>query len=89
MRLGRNDRLSVHDSLRLLSVVRFGRRLRVVATDRFQRRHVFEFRVPTTTTLWHEFVLTGWIRDATEVAYVYDKRSGAFVDVGALFARAQ
>jgi hypothetical protein len=84
-----NTRLKVVEPLQLMSVVRHGRRLRVVARDAAERRHLLLFRVPSlTTALWHEFVMTGWAQDARTIAYVYGDRSGAQVDVGALLARA-
>ena len=83
----RNGRLQVLEPLLLVSVRRIDRRLRVVAHDHAQRRHVLFFRVPAKQDARsHERVMMKWMHDRTSIAYVRGARSGALVNVEQLFA---
>jgi hypothetical protein len=83
----RSQRLSVLEPIQVLSVMRVNRRLRVVARDRTQRRHVLFFFVRTSRDARaHKSVITGWIHHRTALAFVRGDRYGALVNIDALFA---
>jgi hypothetical protein len=83
------ERFSVIEPLQLISVRRFGARLRLCVRDRTRARHVISFRFSSDTEArGYGSSLAGWIRDATPLAYVRGRGESALIEIDALLARA-
>jgi hypothetical protein len=85
----KRERFSVVEPLQLISVRRFGARLRLSVCDRSRARHVISFRLESDTEArGHRASLAGWIRNATPLAYVRGRGESALIEIDALLARA-
>ncbi len=83
-----NGRLSVVEPLRLVSLYRFGTRVRFVVHDRRRRRYVIRFHCASLQAAReHQRVGREWLARGTALASVHGGGEDAVVDVDALLAR--
>lgn len=85
-----SDGYAVVEPLRVRSVRRWGRRVRVVVTGRAGAVHAITFRLESVVLARGvRAQVMEWLTHQTHVAYVRGGDAGALIDVEELLARAQ
>ena len=82
-------RLIVIEPLRLISIRKRGKSLRLAVRDHQSGSHIISFHFERDAEArLHGFEMKRWIAEQTPLAYVRGREQGALIDVNALLSRA-